>query len=296
MTVNRIRFEGLKAVELVSSSLRLVAVYEFGPRIAFFGKPEGENLLLWKPGEYGRKEWDLRGGHRIWLTRPGADECEETYAPDNGECDLEQTDDGFRITAPEDPRNCTVRSMDIRMTDESRVEVDNAVVNAGDMLYSCGIWALTCTVPRKRTRYLVPVGDDSAWDSFTQVIFRRWAGNSGGCSDPQFLFNDDLLCIDPDGKENKRMIQAHKGIIAMDDPDLDITFGKRTEYFSDLDYPGNCNVAVYIGPDNFMVEMETMGPEKTLKPGESLHHKETWLLASRHAHPENAESLQDMFG
>ena len=28
---------------------RLVAVYQFGPRIAFFGQPKGANLLLWKP-------------------------------------------------------------------------------------------------------------------------------------------------------------------------------------------------------------------------------------------------------
>jgi hypothetical protein len=295
MTVNRIRFQGVNAVELADDKLRLVAMYEFGPRIAFFGKHDGENLLLWEPEAYKRKEWDLRGGHRIWLTRPGADECEESYSPDNKACTLEQTDEGFRITGTEDPRNRTKRGIDIRKTGKNTIEVDNFVINSGDMLFSCGVWGITCTVPRKRTRYLVPVGDDSAWDAFHQVIFRAWAGHSGGCNDSQFSFTDDMLCVEPKGKENKRMIQAHKGIIAMDDPDLDITFAKRASFKREARYPHRRNIAVYIGPENFMVEMETMGPEQTLKPGESLHHIETWLLVSRHVHPENTESLEKLF-
>src|SRR5258708_35400338 len=96
--INRISFQGDDAVEIVTPSFRLVAVVSRGPRIAFFSKPGTENLLLWTPGKYKRGNWDLMGGHRHWLARPGADEAEETYAADNQPCTLEVEADGGVIT------------------------------------------------------------------------------------------------------------------------------------------------------------------------------------------------------
>ncbi|HRG57059.1 MAG TPA: hypothetical protein PLG56_13520, partial [Lacunisphaera sp.] len=75
--ISRINFDGLDAVELRTRDLRLVALTAKGPRIAFFGRPAGDNLLLWAPGKYRRGAWDLMGGHRLWAARPGADEAEE---------------------------------------------------------------------------------------------------------------------------------------------------------------------------------------------------------------------------
>jgi len=37
-------------------------------------------------------------------------------------------------------------------------------------------------------------------------------------------------------------------------------------------------MAFYVGPENFMVEMETMSPWVTLRPGETCEHEEIWLL------------------
>ena len=70
MKLAQTEFDGMAAVELTTDALCLVAVAERGPRVAFLGRPGGENLLLWKPGKYGRGDWDLCGGHRVWVTRP----------------------------------------------------------------------------------------------------------------------------------------------------------------------------------------------------------------------------------
>lgn len=281
MQVQKTTFEGAAAVELKTKALRLVAVTEFGPRIAFLGAPRGENLLLWKPGKYRRGDWDLGGGHRVWVTRPGADENEDTYAPDNAPADVRLLKNGFRLTGARSPLNATRRGIEVRALSEDTLEVDNFVVNDGDMLYSGGIWALTCTVPLKGTRYAIPVGDGTEWDAFTMVMFRRWAGHGqGGFNDPQFsIQGGDLLVINPRGKENKRMLQAHRGLLAMCDPARKVTFAKRVLHVSGDVYPLGCNIAAYIGPKNFMVEMETMGPEKTLRPGEEFHHVEMWKLS-----------------
>ena len=296
MKLSMMDFEGRRAIELSTGKLRLAAVYEYGPRIAFFGKPGGRNLLYWNPGHHARGEWDLRGGHRVWVTRPGADESEEAYRPDNEPAQVAETQDGFVITAALDPITKTKKGFGVRLLADDVLEVDNFIINEGDMLYSGGVWGLTCTAPMPGTRYGIPVGDRSAWDSFSMVFFRSWGGgHTGAYDDPQIRFSNDLLVVEPKGVENKRMLRARPGIIAMCDPARGVTFAKKTEYVEGASYPLGANLAFYIAPGNFMVEMETMGPEKSLRPGEAVRNKETWVLKPWAAALDNATGLLSLF-
>jgi hypothetical protein len=255
----------------------------------------GENILLWDPKTYTRDDWDLRGGHRVWLSRPKADESEETYRPDNEPCKVELQEHGFTITAPIDPITQIQRGFKVSVIDDERLEIDNFITNCGEMLFSCGVWGISCTVPTEGTEYMIPVGDESDWDAFNYVIFRTWAGNgTGGVNDQQWQFTEDSLMIKPMGLENKRMIQAPKGTIAMLDPTRQQVFAKQIDFDIDATYPMNTNLASYIGPDNFMVEMETMGPEKTLKPQKTAHHLERWTLKSVETLPKTAKALEQI--
>ena len=293
--ITRAKFNGLQAIELRTAALRLVAISQFGPRIAHLSTPRGQNLLLWIPGKYTRGKWDLRGGHRAWVTRPGADENEDTYVPDNDRCDVELLENGFRLTGAESPINRTRRGFTVRAVDADRLEIDNFVVNNSDMLYSGGMWALTCTVPGKGTKYGVTVGNGTEWDTFSMVMFRRWGGHGvGGFPDKQIQVGKDMLVVTPRGIENKRMLQSHHGIIAMSDPSREVTFAKKVPSTGGP-YPLNSNIAIYIGPKNFMVEMETMGAETTLRPSEQLIHRETWVLKPGAVPLTSAKRLTDLF-
>jgi hypothetical protein len=294
--VKTIDFGGVEAVSFENDGLELVAISGYGPRIARLALPGGENLLLWRPGEYTRGQWDLRGGHRVWTTTPGADECEDTYAPDNGPCDIELFDDGFRLTGAKSELNATRRGLEVRLAGENRLTVEHFVTNAGNMLYAAGLWGLTCTLPGEATQYAIPLGDGHGWDTATVVLFREWAGQGqGGFDDPQIRIAGDLMLVDPAGVENKRALRSDRGIIAMSDTARDLSFAKKVDYDPAGDYPLGCNVAFYIGPDNFMVEMETMGPQQTLKPGQSLSHRETWLLQRPAVDFTTGEALEKMF-
>jgi hypothetical protein len=44
-TIAFVKFDGLDAVELLTSEVRLMIVTARGPRIAFLGKPGSSNLL-----------------------------------------------------------------------------------------------------------------------------------------------------------------------------------------------------------------------------------------------------------
>ena len=295
--IGRIIFEGLDAIELVTARLRVVAVTGCGPRVAFWGRPGGDNLLLWAPGKYRRGEWDLRGGHRLWLARPGADESEECYGADNAPCTVRVAVNGFTVTAALDSATRTRRGFTVRAVAADRIVVDHFVRNESDMLWSGGLWALTCTVPAKKSTYTVPLGDGSAWDYATIVAFREWGGGHGGVGfeDPQFRCTADAFVLRPAGRENKRMLKADAGLIALHDPVRRLLFAIKTEYDADGSYPLGTNLALYVGPKNFMVEMETMGPSATLKPGATLVHRETWLLADATTAP-TSPALRNLFG
>src|SRR5437868_2148268 len=101
--ITAVAHAGLATIELVEHHTRLVIVHEIGPRIAWFGDLERDNLLFWDAaGVHTRGSWRLYGGHRLWTTRPGADESEEAYAPDNDRCCVRELTSGVAITAPPD--------------------------------------------------------------------------------------------------------------------------------------------------------------------------------------------------
>jgi hypothetical protein len=293
--ISPIDFEGARGMELTTSVLRLVAISGYGPRIAYFGGASSDNLLYWAPGIHRRQDWDLRGGHRVWVTRPLGDECEETYRPDNEPATLETFEDGFTLTGAIDPSNLTRRGFRIRALKDDLLEVDNFVTNCGGMLYSGGVWALTCTRPQAGTRYGIPLGDGSSWDVFSLISFRTWAGHDGGFNDPQVRVGEEVLTIEPRGQENKRMLQAQRGIVVMSDPARNLTFAKKTGYQPGAVYPSGANMAFYIGPDNFMIELETMGAEIPLKPGDSAHNVELWTLKTGVLDLDKAAPLVSLF-
>lgn len=290
MPVRAISHDGIPAVELTTSAIRLVAVHGFGPRFAWLGRPGGDNLLLWddvaKP-RYVRsapgKDWKLRGGHRLWVQGgTAADESESTYRNDDAPGTCEVRSDGFTVASAHDPETRLRRSISVRILGDTRLEVIHEIANEGDMLAGVGAWELTCTVPGPATRYVVPLGDGGEWDTTTLTVFRCWAGHgTRSFREEQFELTDDAYVLTPRGRETKRMVRAPRGVIAMVDPARRFTFAIRAGFEPDAAYPGGANIATYVGPDNFMVEMETMGPFVTLKPGRSVQHRQEWHLLDR---------------
>ncbi|RXK55089.1 hypothetical protein ESB00_04095 [Oleiharenicola lentus] len=296
LSIKRTKFGGLAAMEIRTTELRLVVITAKGPRIAVLTRGDGPNLLMWAPGKYLRGKWDLMGGHRLWVARPGADEAEETYATDNQACTVETFAKGFTVSAPVDPIHRTQRGVKFTVRAADRIEIEHFVTNHSDMLWSGGLWGLTCTLPIAGTTYQMPLGDGSSWDYATMVAFRTWGGGHGGAGfgDDQFRLTDDALVLNPAGRENKRMVKADPGIVAMHDPARKVLFAIHAAYQPDGNYPLGTNLAFYVGPKNFMVEMETMSPLTTLKPQQTLKHTETWLLREAKNAP-TAKTLKTLF-
>src|SRR5512143_390330 len=123
MNVKTLDVEGLDALEITTAHLRMVVVTSLGPRIAWFGRLGGDNLFYWQVNDLGRESWRLLGGHRVWASRPMADESEDAYAADNSPCDVAHVDGAVTITGVLHPFLKTRRGLTIRSLGEDTFRV-----------------------------------------------------------------------------------------------------------------------------------------------------------------------------
>ena len=296
MEARAIHFDGFDAIEIVTAEAKLIVVTGMGPRIAFWGQPDGENLLYWENNDLGREEWRLLGGHRVWVTRPGADEAEDAYAADNAPCEVEIKDDGVRVIGGIHPLLKIQRGLDIHQLTEDSFQVTSFLKNEGPMLYSGGVWAPTCIDPTGGKEFGIVLGDrDLTWDLVKIVIPRSFAGHSARVNDPQISYNEDFMIIRPEGVESKRMVMAPHGVVAMTWPGKSLSFVKKSIFNPQGQYPMGCNLAVYIGPDNFMVEMESYGAEQTVLPGQTISNYEVWKLLDYELQWQDPRHFVDLF-
>lgn len=279
MKPRRVVWDGLDAYEIMTDAWCMIVIAGCGPRIAFLGKIGGENILYWQNDKVSRGAWRLRGGHRVWLTRPMADESEDTYLADNDPCAVTLTQSGLVLTAPAHPVNHLSRGMDIECLSAGTFRVTNFVRNDGDLIYSGGVWSPTCIDPAGK-QFRIPLGRENVtWDIVRIVVPRIFAGNATSLDDPQVSFENNDMLISPMGTVCKRCVAAPKGRIEMTWPEKGIKFTKQSAYDQYARYPlDGCNVAVFVGKDNWMVEMETFGREQAIIPGQTAENTEFWTL------------------
>lgn len=273
-------FDGLEGYSITSGNWELVVISECGPRIAFLGEKGGDNLLYWDKKGVIRGEYHLMGGHRVWISRPMADESEDTYLSDNAPCAVEIDGQTITVTSPAHAVHQLERGMRIEALSEGCFRVTNFVKNCGGLIYSGGVWSPTCIVPDGRV-LRIPLGeDDTTWDIVKVIIPRVFAGNTIRLDDPQVTFEGNDMIVRPQGMVCKRCMSAPKGTIEMTWPEKGITFTKQVPYQRFANYPlDGCNLAVFVGQDNWMAEMESFAPEQPIIPGEKVEHSEMWRLA-----------------
>jgi hypothetical protein len=279
ISISKTEFDGMDAVEVLTSKARLIVVTSMGPRIAHFGTRNGRNLLFWDfARKYQRKDWRLMGGHRSWAMRPLADEAEETYADDNGACAVRISARGVDVRGAVHPVFLTRKSIAIKVLADDTIQVDSRLTNESEMVWSGGVWALTCTLPKAGTTYGIPLGREGGWDIFLIGYPKRWAGQGARVTDPAVRLTEDCMVLRPRNEILKRMVQAPQGVMGMTDPGEKISFIKHSDFTDGAAYPMGCNIAFYVGKNKFMVEMESMGASQTVLSGRTISQKETWML------------------
>lgn len=266
-------------LELSNGDARLIVSTDFGPRILFYGLDGGENILGWHPGaevvtELGK--WKPYGGHRLWVA---PENMPLSYAPDNESVDFtKETDLSVTLIPSTETHGMTQKKITVALAAAgSGVLVQHSITNRGREPIEISAWALTimrpggvAIVPNEpfapySSESLLPVRSMALWP-YTDFTDPRWSFEKGSI---RLRVDENARGPQKFGVLNRQGWAGYRW--------QDLLFTKKFEFIPDAVYPDmNSNVEVYT--DGGFVEVETLSPLKTIRPGEAVLHTEKWEL------------------
>jgi hypothetical protein len=270
-------FYGLPTQVVENKFLRLEYLTTAGPRVVRLSAVgSSSNLLAEVPDfKWGTPYGDymLYGGHRLWSA---PEIFPQTYIPDGSGLKIEELSDGVRLS------HATQIAGDIRKSIEIHPHADRAAVtlihqltNDSQQSIECAPWAITQLALGGIA--IMPQPNDAAANDGLQPNrhLTLW---------PYARWNDSRLHI----REDVVLIEARSDMPALKIGTLNrhgwigylidgVLFRKCFEPATDQLYPDlGSNVEVYCN-DRF-IELETLGGLRTLQPGQTATHVETWEL------------------
>ena len=276
-----IQFEDLaNCARLSNGEAEVVVTTEVGPRVLAYNFTGGENVLGWHPHAAIQStlgEYRIFGGHRLWLA---PEISPRTFAPDSAPVEyfFDEAENSLRLVQPVEPFSGTQKEMTVRLERTgSGVTLNHKITNVGNAGIELAAWALTimrgggvCEVPNEPyapygSETLLPVRNLTVW-SYTDL------------SDPRWSFDRESIRLRVDesrGEPQKIGFLNKQGWAKY--RLADVVFTKYFDFRENAAYPDmNSNTELYVAGS--FVEVETLAPLVTLKPGESTEHVERWQL------------------
>ncbi|MEO8659439.1 MAG: hypothetical protein ABI693_13280 [Bryobacteraceae bacterium] len=262
---------------ITNGEVELIVTSDIGPRIMRYGFVGGQNLFKEFEatlGKSGEAEWQLRGGHRIWV---GPEDVTYTYAPDNGPVKIEVRGDVLVATQPTEPLTGLEKQLEIKLAPTgSAVEVIHRIRNANSMPVEFAAWALTMMAPTGTgiTGFPPRGTHPENLEPANPLVMWRFSD----LSDPRWKFTNKYLILKQDPKNKRPQKLGHWNrhtwgayLLGSD------LFIKRYEASEEAYHPDmGCSYETFTN-DQFL-EMETMGPLRKVVAGQSLEHVEHWTL------------------
>jgi hypothetical protein len=278
VAMETVEYKGWKNnLKLSNQKMELIVTLDIGPRVIFLGPVGGENVFKnydAQMGKCGEKEWQIRGGHRLWLAPEG---MPFSYFPDNTPVATKKLGpNSVRfIPAPETP-NGIQKEMDITLDAASNhVTVVHRLKNIGKKKVHVAPWALTVMAPGGME--IIPLPAKKSHDEELQPnqFMTIWAYTD--FADPRWHWGTRYFTLSQDPQKGPTKIGlAHQekwlGYLRNG-----LLFVKVLDYKRGAAYPDNgCNFETFTNQD--MLEAESLGPVGDLAPGKAVEHVEQWYL------------------
>lgn len=277
LTLDRAPYGGWRdSLRLGNGSIELIATTEIGPRIAHLGLADGRNLfceVAADRGATGGDSWRMIGGHRLWHA---PEDAGRTYAPDNDPIAVERRGDAVALLQPRERSTGIAKSIELRMHPELPwVRVTHRLHNGGVWPVRLAPWALSVMAaggsalvplpPRgSHPEHLVPASTLALW-RYTDLSDERWGWGKRAVSLRQV----------PGAGPQKLGLDVPDGWAAyLLDGTLFLKLFTRPE---GAEYP-DLGSSVEIFTNDFMLELETLGPLQTLPRGGEALHREDWFV------------------
>ncbi len=269
-----------ECVSFEANDIKLLVTIELGPRIIFYGK-NNKNILFEdlqdttsKGGEFfdknlsGKGIWHLYGGHRLWKSP----EYMDTYYPDNSKVKVEHLKDGsVCFTSDVEITTGLQKSIIIKMEDNGSLEVTQIMKNASkETIKDISAWGLTVLANGAKAEFNLSK-EDTGFLPNRNIVLWSYAD----VNDKRLTISNDKVLV-----EQKDIVQPIKiGLYTENEVKAEVNgqlFSIRTDKKVGT-YPDfYCNYECYT--NNYILEIETLSPLKTIAPNEEIVHKEYWAL------------------
>lgn len=284
------RFGWNNTAALANGIIELVVTLDVGPRIISFSSIDGPNILKTFPPQLGgmsEPDWQIRGGHRLWL----APESSETYYPDNHPVDYEQTAPGsLALTSPAETTTGVTKTLEITISEtDPLVSITHRILANRDIDQPVAAWALTvlaeggiARVPQPKAALHPGNARENPGDGYLpNRAFSLWPYTD--IRDSRFDWQSDAFNISQQSHSLTQSIEPLKiGFLhQLGDVSYEVAqwrFTKTVPYDPAAVYPDHqTNLEIYT--DGEILEIETLSPMKRLAKGDVITHTEHWSLA-----------------
>jgi hypothetical protein len=266
-----------RCARLANRDAELIVTLDVGPRILSFKTTGGENVLRAFPkqlGKSGEPDYQVRGGHRMWI----GPEDERTYAPDNGPTEFRFDEPcGLRVATPATEPWKIRKEMIISLAAEGAdVHIRHRATNEGAEPATLCTWGLTVPIPGGcEIIPQPPLGEHGKGGFQPDRVIVPWSYTD--LSDDRWRIGARYwrLRPNPERPATKLGFALTDGWVAYVLPGA--LFIKRFDFDAAATYPDRgCNFETFSKGD--FIELESLSPLRTLAPGESTEHAETWHL------------------
>lgn len=276
--IDKIAYQGWPNCYRISNGeVELLVIGDVGPRILRYGFAGGQNMfqeVAAMLGKSGEKEWQSRGGHRLWVA---PEDLKITYALDNGPVKIEIKGETLEATQPVEKETGFEKQIVVKLASSgSKVEVLHRIRNTTRSPREFAAWALTVMAPGGAgITGFPPRGTHPEKLQPTNPLV-MWAYTD--FSDPRWRFTKKYAVLRQDPKATTPQKAGH---FNRD------TFGAYLlgadlflkQYAADparIHPDFGCSFEVFTNAD--MLELETLGPMTKVAAGGVLEHIERWSL------------------
>ena len=291
VTVEEVEYKGWKHnLRISNGDAELIVTLDVGPRVISYKLAGGKNVFAEfedQLGKSGEKTWQIRGGTRLWV---GPEDVTRTYYPDNGTVQYGSgsTSGGehFVCFTPGSEKEYGIqKELNVFLAPQgSAVKLVYTIANIADKPTDLAAWLPSVMAPGgveviplpAHHPHPGPVKPETKpadyGPSYNMVVWPYF-----DFTDKRWAFGSKYITLRQDAKKGPTKLGFGHRLGWTACLNGGTLFVKRFGYTEAANYPdGGCNYETFSNEQ--FLEMESLGPVVTLKPGEKAELTESWEL------------------
>lgn len=255
----------------------LVITGEVGPRIIRFGFVDEANMFCEVDAMLGKTGGDtfrIYGGHRFWHA---PEHPVRTYFPDNVPPEVIEHDGFVRVIQPVEPTTGIQKELDITMADDSaQVRVVHRLRNHNLWSVELAPWGISVMATGGTAVMPHPPRGTHPEGLLPSSLLVLWPYTD--MSDPRWTWGERYVLLRQDTSRS----QPQKLGLSIEDGwaayvNKGFMFLKQFDRIEGAVYPDmGCNMETFT--NDWMLELEALGPMVSLAPGATVEYTERWSL------------------